>query len=402
MRITMKALHRSMLDVINTRYSDLADLQEQLATGKRLRRPSDDPIDVANDLQLMTRQSELRQHKTNIEDGISYMSITETAMESMNTLLQRVRELAIQGASDTLSAKERGFLNKEIEQLTRQLVALINTKYKGDYIFNGLQTKIPPILLESSSAATVDDYDNLRMAYFNAAGAAVGTSVQLFKGFSGEAVTNIIPGTFSLQIAGVTYGENTDFTVDYKAGTITILNAALAIDVTPGTANYDINRVALTFDYLDRGRDVYGQAVSNRGIIERDIESGIAMQINIGMDEMTTDMESGTTLFGALIRFGQALVQDDQPNISGAIDRIDAVFTTILSAQSKNGARINRLQTTLDRNENQYIQVTSLRSELEDAEMAETTTRFMLTQNVYNAALQSAAKIIQPSLVNFL
>ncbi|MBN1307995.1 MAG: hypothetical protein JXA18_08770, partial [Chitinispirillaceae bacterium] len=281
-------------------------------------------------------------------------------------------------------------------------VALINTKYKGDYIFNGLQTKIPPILLEHSTAATVDDYDNLHMAYFNASGAAVGTAVQLFNGFSGEPVANIIPGTFSLQIAGVTYSENTDFTVDYEAGTVTILNAALAIDATPGTANYNINQVALTFDYLARGRDIYGQAVSNLGVIERDIESGIAMQVNIGMDEMTTDRESGTTLFGALIRFGQALVQDDQPNISGALDRIDAVFQTILGAQSKNGARINRLQTTLERNEHQYTQITSLRSELEDAEMAETASRFMLTQNVYNAALQSMAKIIQPSLVDFL
>ncbi|MBN1306376.1 MAG: flagellar hook-associated protein FlgL, partial [Chitinispirillaceae bacterium] len=140
MRITVKELHRSMLDVINKRYSDLADLQEQLATGKRLHRPSDDPIDVANDLQLMTRQKELLQHKTNIEDAVSYMSIVETATESMNTLLQRLRELAIQAASDTMSAAERGFINKEVEQLTRQLVALINTKYKGDYIFNGLQT----------------------------------------------------------------------------------------------------------------------------------------------------------------------------------------------------------------------------------------------------------------------
>ena len=126
------------------------------------------------------------------------------------------------------------------------------------------------------------------------------------------------------------------------------------------------------------------------------------MPINIGMDELTTDPQSGNTLFNTLIRFGQALLQDDQTGISASIDRIDSVFNAILGGQSKNGARINRLQTTLERNENQYTQVTSLRSELEDAEMAETASQFMLTQNVYNAALQSAAKIIQPSLVNFL
>ncbi len=402
MRITVKELHRDMLNVINNRYSDLADLQEQLATGKRLRRPSDDPTDVANDLQLLSQQRELLQYKNNIEDSMGYMSITETAMESMNTLMQRLRELAIQGASDTMSAGERVYINKESEQLTRQLVALVNTKYKGDYVFNGQQTKIPPIIIESSASSTVQDYTDFRMAYFNAGGVPVGSTVQLFNGLSGAPITDMMPGTFNLSVAGVVYNENSDFTIDYEAGTITILNGALALDVTPGTANYDVNQVAISFDYLARGRDVYGQVVSNRGIIEREIENGITMPINIGMDEMTTDMASGNTLFGTLLRFGQALVQNDQPGISSAIDQLDTVFNAVLGAQSKNGARVNRLQVTLERNENQYTQATSLQSELEDAEMAETASKFMLTQNVYNAALQSMAKVIQPSLVNFL
>jgi flagellar hook-associated protein 3 FlgL len=402
MRITVKELHRSMLETINNRYADLSDLQEQLATGKRLRRPSDDPVDVANDLRLISRQKELKQHKKNIEDSISYMLITETSMESTNTLMQRVRELAVQASSDTLSANEREYLNKEVEQLFRQQIALVNTKFKGDYVFGGQQTKVPPIVVETSAASALEDYTNFSMAYFDASGLPVGSTVQIFDGLSGSVKRDIIPGSFTLSVAGVTYRENTDYTIDYEAGTITILNPALALDVTPGSVNYDVNQVSIEFDNIARGRDVYGQVVSNRGIIERDIESGIAMPVNIGMDEMTTDIESGNTLFGVLIRLGQALLQDDQPNIADAIEGIDTVFSAVLGAQSKNGARMNRLQITLERNEEQFTQVTLLQSQLEDAEMAETISRFMLTQNVYNAALQSTAKIIQPSLVNFL
>jgi flagellar hook-associated protein 3 FlgL len=402
MRITTRELNRSMLDVINNRYNDLADLQQQLATGKRLRRPSDDPVDVANDLQLTTKERELNQYKTNIEDSLSYMSISETSMESMNTLLQRLRELAIEGATDTLGPDERVYINKEVEQLTRQFVALVNTNYKGDYIFNGQQTKIPPLLFENSVSATVQDYTDLRMAYFNAFGQPVGTTVQLFNGFSNAPVADIIPGTFSLSVGGVTYNENTDYTIDYQAGTITILNPALAIDASPGTPQYAAGQTAISFDYLTRGRDIYGQTVSNRGIIERSVETGVSMQINIGMDEMTTDPVTGNTLLGTLVGFGQALVQNNQPGISNSIDQLDLLINSVLSAQSKSGARTNRLQTTLARNEGQATQVTSLRSELEDAEMAETASKFMLAQNVYNAALQSTAKIIQPSLVNFL
>lgn len=240
------------------------------------------------------------------------------------------------------------------------------------------------------------------MGYFNANGAPVGTTVQIFDGLSSKPLTNIIPGSFTLSVAGTNFSEMTDYTLDYEAGTITILNPALALDVTPGTPNYDISQVAMTFDSLDRGTDIYGQIVSNRGEILREIESGVTTPINISLDEMSKNRQTGDTLVTTMIRFGQSLVQNNQPAISNAIDSIDAVFSTVLSAQAKNGSRVNRLQTTLERNENQYTQTTSLQSELEDAEMADTMSKFMLTQNVYNAALQSAAKIIQPSLVNFL
>lgn len=402
MRITTRELQRNALYVINNRYNDLAKLQEQLATGKRLQRPSDDPVDVANDLKLLTKQRELVQHKKNIEDGLSYMGVTETAMDSINTLLQKMRELSIQSATDTLSANERVYINKEVEQISRQLVSVMNTQFKGDYIFGGQQTKINPLEIRNSTAATVDDYTNLNMGYFNANGAPVGTTVQIFDGLSSKPLTNIIPGSFTLSVAGTNFSEMTDYTLDYEAGTITILNPALALDVTPGTPNYDISQVAMTFDSLDRGTDIYGQIVSNRGEILREIESGVTTPINISLDEMSKNRQTGDTLVTTMIRFGQSLVQNNQPAISNAIDSIDAVFSTVLSAQAKNGSRVNRLQTTLERNENQYTQTTSLQSELEDAEMADTMSKFMLTQNVYNAALQSAAKIIQPSLVNFL
>ncbi|MCX7725285.1 MAG: flagellar hook-associated protein FlgL [Chitinispirillaceae bacterium] len=401
MRVTAKELYKNMIEVANKRYSDLADLQEQIATGRRLRRPSDDPVDVANTLLMTTKQKELMQFKNNIEDAIGYMTITESAMESMNTLMQRLRELAIQASSDTLSGRERIFINKEVEQLMRQLIALVNTKFKDDYVFNGTETKIPPVIIESSKCDEISDYTDLKMAYFNASGLPVGSTVQLFNG-AGEAIRDIIPGTLSLSIAGTTYNENVDFTIDYETGTITILNPALAIDVTPGSPNYDITHVNLKFDYLTRGKDAFGQTVSNRGVIEREIESGIKMQINIGMDEMITDSESGNSLFNTIIRFGEALVQNNQTEIAATISRIDNVFGALLSAQSKTGARMNRLQITLTRNENQYTETTSLRANLEDAEMAETISKFMLNENVYQAALQAIAKVIQPSLVNFL
>ncbi|NLL15197.1 MAG: flagellar hook-associated protein FlgL [Fibrobacter sp.] len=402
MRITMNQLNRSMQYVLNNRYSDLCNLQEQLATGKRLMRPSDDPVDVANALKLETKLREYQQFKKNINDGLAFMNVTGTAMESMNTLLQRARELAIQASSDTIGDTERQYINKETEQLLRQMVALIDTKYKGDYVFSGNQTKIPPLQYISSVSNTVEDYTNYRMAYFDSSAVALGSTVQIFNGFDDTPVKNIIPGTFELQIADTSFVEGVDYEVDYLAGTLTILSPDLLLDVTPGTPAYDISQVKLKFDSLSPGKDIYGSPISSWGTIERTIESSITMQINITADELTTDFNSGNNLIDTMIRFGQNLLRSDHAGIESAIEEIDYAFNAILAAQSKNGARINRFETTLVRNENQFTETTALQSELVDAEMAETISKFLLTENIYNAALKASSRLIQPSLVNYL
>lgn len=411
MRITYRTLNRHTQYVINDRYNDLAKLQMMLSTGKRLLRPSDNPVDVANDLQLRTKIKQLNQLNENMQDGLAFMQVTDTAMMSIDTLLQRLRELAIQASSDTLSDKERLFIASEVEQLTRQFITLADTMYKGDYVFAGTQTKIMPFPIESSRASTPQNYTNLEMAYYDASATPPGTPVQLFEGFTGDAITNIIPGTFQLRVGGTTYYEGTDYTVDYVNGTITILptspNAALlSADVlngtTAGVPNYSLNGFQITFEYVGRGEDIYGDPVNNDGHILREIESGIVTPINITANELLVHYDTGTNLLETFIALGQSLIQNDRPTIVNALSNIDIGFSTVLAAQAQNGARINRFEITLDRNESQSIETTRLQSEIEDTEYAETATKFAVAETVYNAALQAAAKIIQPSLVNFL
>ena len=411
MRITYRTINRHTQYVINDRYNDLAKLQEMLSTGKRLLRPSDNPVDVANALQLRTKVKQLRQLRKNMQDGFSFMEVTDTAMMSVDTILQRLRELALQASSDTLSDKERLYIASEVEQLTRQFISLTNTRYKGDYVFAGTQTKIKPFPVESSNASRPEHYTNLEMAYYDASAAVPGTPVQIYDGFTGDAITNIIPGTFSLNVAGTTYYEGTDYTVDYTNGTITILPAGpsaalLSADVLNGTIgpipNYSLNGFQITFEYVGKGEDIYGDPVNNDGHILREIEPGITTPINITANELLVDYDTGTNLLETMIAFGQSLIQNDRPNIVNSITNIDIGFKTVLAAQANNGARINRFDLTLERNESQTIETARKQSEIEDTEFAKTATDFAVAETVYNAALKAAAMIIQPSLANFL
>ncbi|MFP4417466.1 MAG: flagellar hook-associated protein FlgL [Chitinivibrionales bacterium] len=407
MRVTFSSLNRNVQNVINNRYGELTDLQQQMATGKRLLRPSDDPVDTSNDLKLRSKVKQLKQYKKNIEDGLGFMSVADTSMISMNDIMQRVRELSIQGANDTLSADERMYIAKEVEHLTRQVVSLLNTQYKGEYVFGGKQTKIAPFPLTSSDAASAEDYTNLKMAYYDASALGTDTPVQIRDAFTNDPITNIIPGDFTISYAGTTMVENRDYTVDYANGTITFLStgphaATLADDMSPGSAGYQEGELKMTFDYVGRGRNVYGDVVSQDGNISREIEAGIIMPINISGSEILQDPATGVNTLETLLDFGQSLIQNDRQGIQDSIGRIDDVMQLLLGAQSTNGARINRFEITQERNELQSTETSRRQSELEDADYAEVVTEFSLAQTVYNAALKSTSKIIQPSLADFL
>ena len=74
-RATVYSITRNTQELIAAKYSDLARIQEQLSTGKQLLRPSDNPVDVANDLKLKTTASVLTQNGKNITDGLNFMQV---------------------------------------------------------------------------------------------------------------------------------------------------------------------------------------------------------------------------------------------------------------------------------------------------------------------------------------
>jgi flagellar hook-associated protein 3 FlgL len=402
----MRQLNKDMQYVLSNRNSDMAHLQEMLSTGKRLMRPSDDAVDVANDLQMRTRGVQQLQFKDNINDGLAFMSITDTSMNSMNDLFQRLRELAIQASSDTLTGKERSYILKEVDQLFRQLVTLVNTTYKGDYIFGGTQTKIQPLPVKSSIGGDPLNYSQLAMAWYDGAAGGVGVPAQLRNAFTGENITQLMPGAFRLSVAGVNYVEGRDYTVDYVNGTVTPLVPALAADVSDAGLftgpNYAATGFSIAFDYVSHGRDVYGDPVSSTGDVLREVENGTVIPVNIPLDELLRDPDTGIDMVNTVVRLGQGLQQNNRGAIETSINEIDTVFKTIMASQTKNGARINRFDSTLGRNEQQHIETTRLQSEIEDADFAETASQFSLMETVYSAALKSAAAVIKPTLADFL
>jgi flagellar hook-associated protein 3 FlgL len=406
MRVTMQSLNRHVQNQISARYDDMSKLQEQMSTGKRLLHPSDDPIDIASDLKMRSKEAQLAQYSKNIDDGTGFMTVSDTAMQSMNDLMQRFRELAVQGSTDTLTSNERLFIQTETQELLRQMIALGNTNYKGDYVFAGTQSKITPYPVDRSQASSTMDYQQRKMAYYDGAAGGVGVAAQLRDAFTNDPIRRLIPGTLTIAQGNTQYTEGTDFTVDYVNGTITPLNAALAADMSDaGTfvgPNYATTGFQIKFEYIGQRKDIYGDPIAANGVINRETEAGTLIPINIPGDQLFTDVRTGVNALDVLIQLNQNLLTGTSVSVGNSIDQVQAAFKTILAAQATNGARMNRFETTSERNADQTTETTRIQSNLEDADMAKTVTDFSLMESVYNAALKSAARVLQPSLVDFL
>ena len=135
--------------------SELAALQakiDQVSSGHKLNKPSDNPADVQASISLTDALSQLNQFVRNIDNATSKLSAMDTALSSAGDLMQRANELAIEAANGTLDASQRQSVGAEVTQLTAALAQLANSKVGDDYIFGGFRTDRPPYQVSSTGA----------------------------------------------------------------------------------------------------------------------------------------------------------------------------------------------------------------------------------------------------------
>lgn len=144
MRVTNGMLTSRALRDLQANYADLAKAQERVSSGKRINRPSDDPAGTRTAVRVRDSLNALEQHLRNIDGADRSTSTAETALASAGNVMQRVKELALQAANDSLSASDRTAVLQEVQQLGDALVSLANTKNGDEYVFAGQQTLTPP------------------------------------------------------------------------------------------------------------------------------------------------------------------------------------------------------------------------------------------------------------------
>ena len=300
MRITNKVLSNNMLNNMYQSMWKMGDLQNQVTTGRKVNKPSDDPASAITSLRMRTKIAQNEQFKKNATEVKSWLEKSEDAMISLGDVLQRARELAVKGANGTNDPGALGAIADEIDQLLEETGVIANSQLSDRFIFGGTNTK----------AKVFDPAQPLADAW---------------KGNS---------KFMDLEIGeGITTRKNLD------------------------------------------GKKIFG----------------------------ISEPDNDQSIFATLQKLSQDLRAGNLQEVGGTnLARMDAHIENVLSARSEVGARQNRIDMTLNRLEGDELSYTKVLSDTEDADLAEVIIRLKEQENVYNATLSTGARIIQPTLVDFL
>ncbi|MFC4182826.1 flagellar hook-associated protein FlgL [Saccharococcus thermophilus] len=300
MRVTQNMLANNMLKHLSTSYANLGKYQEQLSTGKKINRPSDDPVVAMKGIAYRTNLTEVEQFKRNFSEAYNWVENSDAALDKATQALQRIRELVVQASNDTYEETQRQAISQEIKQLTEQLVTIANTKVGDKYIFNGTNTLEPPVQMNGTSITTSDNTGEVK--------------IELAK--------------------GIYIGVNVDPTKVFH------------------------------YDASQKGKGLFSDLQSLANDLDNPAKTG--------------------------------------KDINEYLGYIDQHINNLLSARAELGARMNRIELMEDRIDSQQVIAEKMLSDNEDVDMEKVITDLKTQESVHRAALAVGARIIQPTLVDFL
>jgi len=145
MRISTGMIFDAGVASINRQTSSLLYLQQQVANGRRILKPSDDPVAAARALEVRQSRDVMAQFKTNHNNANSALGLAEAQLTSSTDLITRVRELAVQAGNTSLSANDRQSIAFELRARFSELTGIANaTDGNGQYLFSGFMGSTKP------------------------------------------------------------------------------------------------------------------------------------------------------------------------------------------------------------------------------------------------------------------
>lgn len=159
MRITQNMMSNIFVRNIQKQGEAMLQRQEQLASQKRINRPSDDPSGMARVLDGRSTLAAIDQYVENIKQGKTRLEITETTLAQVDDLVQQAGKLAQANSGAEVTPEQRAVAAENVKEIYDQVMQLANSRFGGRYMFAGYQTDTAPFTRDADAAvSTADDY----------------------------------------------------------------------------------------------------------------------------------------------------------------------------------------------------------------------------------------------------
>jgi len=370
MRVTSGMVRQGIINNMNSALARLQLSQTQIATGKRVFKPSDDPASISRSINIRALLADTEQFKRNIEDGLGWLEHSEAAVDDMSDIVTELKEIAIKGASDTIDAQERTALGEQVEMLIQRLADSANTRYGQRYVFAGSYTLTKPY--SKSPEVSGEAF-------------AVGTT-----GWTELANPKLVSASVVVRgPLGEVRTEGVDYEVDYALGRIRRLAGGGMVAGASYSVDYSAETTAR----------VVLNVPDTAGEVNREVAQGVRQPVNVGGEEI---LSSSVDAFSLLVRVKNALFRNDGGTVNQALDDIDAALDQVSAGLGKIGATSKSIDLASARLESEAVNLKGLISSLEDANLAEVAVKLQGEQYAYEAALAAASNILNTSLINFL
>ena len=164
MRISTQQQYLNSTSNMQRSQNNLARLQEQIETGKKVNKPSDDPVASAQIQKLERELSQYDKYKSNIDVTQRRLDLESSVLDDIHTATDRMRQLAIQGGNDTLTEADRKSIANELRVTADYVAGLMNTQdSQGEYLFAGSKGGVQPYQKSPEGTYTYHGDEGQRM-----------------------------------------------------------------------------------------------------------------------------------------------------------------------------------------------------------------------------------------------
>ncbi|MCC7462556.1 MAG: flagellar hook-associated protein FlgL [Gammaproteobacteria bacterium] len=398
LRIATAALHDLAVAAMLRQQAALARTQNQIATGRRVQLPSDDPVAAAQLFELARTQSQLGQFHSNAGTARGRLQLEEQALADAGTLLQRVRELIVQANNATLSDADRRSILTELQSRGAQLQSIANRQdSNAEYLFAGYATTTQPFLRDTGGTMRYAGDAGLRQLQVGATqfvadsdpGADVFMDIPEGNGLFTTAALAGNAGSGLLDAGSIV--DRSQWVADQY--TITF-SAADAWQVTDGAGNL-----------LMSGSYQNGGAIAFRGV-----QVSISGVPTAG-DRFTVQSAGSEAVFTTIDRAIAALAGGGGNDalrarlataLGGTLQQLDQAQERLLTVRAGVGARLSMLDDLDAARASQGTDLATTISGLQDLDYAAAIARMNQQYVSLQAAQQSYASIARLSLFNYL